>query len=224
VRPSWQNGSTGRHPGWPATLGPLVVPAGTLRLRPPRLRDGAQWSRTRLRDRDYFENWEPASVGTWEDRHALLAWPPQWYALRSLARHGHTMPFMITIDGEVAGQITIGNVVRGGLCSAWVGYWVASHLAGKGVATAALALAVDHCFAAGGLHRVEATVRPENVASIRVLTKTGFRQEGLFRRYLDVAGEWRDHFCYAMTAEETEHIAFGLEGRLLAKGWARPVE
>ena len=33
------------------------------------------------------------------------------------------------------------------------------------------------------LHRVEATVRPENAASRAVLTKVGFREEGLLRRY-----------------------------------------
>ena len=71
------------------------------------------------------------------------------------------------------------------------------------MATAAVALVVDHAFAAAGLHRLEATVRPENAASLRVLTKAGFRQEGLFQRYLDVAGDWRDHYCFAVTAEET---------------------
>ena len=54
---------------------------------------------------------------------------------------------------------------------------------------------VDHCFGRVGLHRLEATVRPENLASLRVLAKLGFREEGLFRRYLDVDGAWRDHFA-----------------------------
>jgi [ribosomal protein S5]-alanine N-acetyltransferase len=26
----------------------------------------------------------------------------------------------------------------------------------------------------------------------------------LFRRYLDVDGGWRDHFCFALTAEEVQ--------------------
>ena len=52
------------------------------------------------------------------------------------------------------------------------------------------------------LHRVEATVRPENAASRAVLAKAGFREEGLLRRYLDVDGAWRDHLLVALTAEE----------------------
>jgi ribosomal-protein-alanine N-acetyltransferase len=60
-------------------------------------------------------------------------------------------------------------------------------------------------------------VRPENTPSTRVLTKLGFRQEGLFRRYLDVAGGWRDHLCFALT---TEDVPSGLVTRLVAAGHA----
>jgi ribosomal-protein-alanine N-acetyltransferase len=52
------------------------------------------------------------------------------------------------------------------------------------------------------LHRVEATVRPENVASRAVLAKVGFREEGLLRRYLQVDAAWRDHTLLALTVEE----------------------
>ncbi len=207
----------GRHPGWPATLGPLQVPAGLVAVRGPRLFDGGAWSRIRLRDREHLERWEPTAPGTWEDRNAMLAWPGQWSSLRALARRGMTLPFVITVDGQLAGQVTVGNVIRGSLCSAWVGYWVASHVIGGGAAPAAVALVVDHCFMMAGLHRIEATVRPENKASLRVLEKLGFREEGLFRRYLDVAGGWRDHLCLAVT---TEDVPDGLVGRLLADGRA----
>ncbi|MFI9010553.1 GNAT family N-acetyltransferase [Actinosynnema sp. NPDC053489] len=209
----------GRHPGWPARLGPLRVPAGVVELRPPKLRDASAWSRARLRDRAYLEDWEPTATEGWHERNSALAWPAQWSSLKSLARRGQALPFMITVDGEPAGQITVGNIVRGSLRSAWVGYWVAADRARGGVATAALALVVDHSFGEGGLHRLEATVRPENRASLRVLAKAGFREEGLFLRYLDVAGDWRDHLCFAMTAEEASPE--GLVRRLVAQGYAR---
>ncbi|PPK70378.1 ribosomal-protein-alanine N-acetyltransferase [Actinokineospora auranticolor] len=193
------------------------MPAGVVELRVPRLFDARAWSRVRLRDRAYLENWEPAAPGAWGERNSPSAWLGQWSTLRALARRGATLPFVITLDGRLVGQVTVGNVVRGSLCSAWVGYWVAADAAGGGVATAATALAVDHCFVDAGLHRVEATVRPENAASLAVLGKLGFRQEGLFRRYLDVAGGWRDHLCLALT---TEDIPTGLVNRLVAGGKA----
>lgn len=205
----------GRHPGWPIRLGPMRVAAGQVELRPVRLRDAFEWSRLRLRDEAYLREWEPESDGTWAQRFAPMSWPVQCFGVRAIARRGQTLPFAVTLDGRLAGQLTVGNVVRGALRSAWVGYWVESGAAGGGVATAAVAMAVDHVFSRVGLHRVEATVRPENKASLRVLAKLGFRDEGLLLRYLEVDGAWRDHRLLALTREE---VGSGLVTHLIADG------
>ncbi|WP_422745057.1 GNAT family N-acetyltransferase [Mycobacterium sp. WMMD1722] len=194
--------SSSAHPGWPTSTGPVRVPGGVVRLRPVRLRDGATWSRIRLADRAHLEPWEPVTGVEWSLRHAMSSWPSVCSGLRSEARKGRMLPYAIELDGQFAGQLTIGNVTHGALRSAWIGYWVASDVIGGGVATAALALGVDHCFGPVMLHRVEATVRPENAASRRVLAKVGFREEGLLKRYLEVDGAWRDHLLVAVTAEE----------------------
>ena len=159
--------------------------------------------------------------GGWARRNAPAEWPGRWVQLRSAARRGHALPFAVTLEGRFVGHVMIGNVLREPLMSAYVGYWVDATVTGGGVITAAVALALDHCFDVVGLHRMEATVRPENAASIRVLEKLGFRQEGLFRRYLEIEGAWRDNFCYAMTADEQP--PGGRAGRLVAEGRATQV-
>ncbi|CDO07029.1 N-acetyltransferase GCN5 [Mycolicibacterium cosmeticum] len=184
--------------------GPIRVPAGMVGLRPIRLRDGAQWSRLRLADQAHLEPWEPSADVSWEVRHAISSWPAVCSGLRGEARKGRMLPYVIELDGQFAGQITIGNVTHGALRSAWIGYWVAKQFTGSGVATAALALGLDHAFGPVMLHRVEATVRPENQASRAVLAKAGFREEGLLQRYLDVDGAWRDHLLVAITIEEVQ--------------------
>lgn len=183
-------------------VGPLRVPAGVIRLRPVRMRDAAQWSRIRLADRAHLEPWEPSAGVDWTVRHTVSSWPAVCSSLRSEARKGRMLPYAIELDGEFCGQLTIGNVIHGALRSAWIGYWVSSSATGGGVATGALALGLDHCFGPVRLHRVEATVRPENVASRAVLAKVGFREEGLLRRYLEVDGAWRDHLLMGLTAED----------------------
>ncbi len=188
-------------------MGPLKVAGGMVRLRPVRMRDAAQWSRIRLADRAQLEPWEPTADADWTRRQSMSSWPAVCSGLRTEARNGRMLPFAIELDGEFCGQLTIGNVTHGALRSAWIGYWVASSVTGRGVATAALALGVDHCFGPVMLHRVEATVRPENVASRRVLAKVGFREEGLLQRYLDVDGAWRDHLLVAITVEEVRGSA-----------------
>ena len=175
---------------------------GAVQLRPVRMRDAAQWSKTRLADRAQLERWEPTTDVDWVRRQTISSWPSVCSGLRAEARKGRMLPFAIELDDEFCGQLTVGNVTHGALRSAWIGYWVASAAAGRGVATGALALGVDHCFGPVRLHRVEATVRPENVASRRVLAKVGFREEGLLQRYLDVDGGWRDHLLVAITVEE----------------------
>ena len=66
----------------------------------------------------------------------------------------------------------------------------------------AVALAADHCFTAVGLHRIEVNIRPENAASLRVVEKLGFREEGPRSAFLHIAGAWRDHRSFALTPEE----------------------
>jgi [ribosomal protein S5]-alanine N-acetyltransferase len=213
-------GSRSQHPGWPMPVGHLRVAAGLVRLRPVRLRDGAQWSRTRLVDRAHLEPWEPSTDMDWELRHSVSAWPSVCSGLRSEARKGRMLPYAIELDGQFAGQLTIGNVTHGALRSAWIGYWVASECTGGGVATAALAMGLDHCFGPVMLHRVEATVRPENAASRAVLAKAGFREEGLLKRYLDVDGAWRDHLLVAMTIEELDGSVASVLVRAGHASWA----
>jgi ribosomal-protein-alanine N-acetyltransferase len=205
------------HPGWPATVGPIRVDGGILRLRPVRMRDAAQWSRIRLAGREQLEPWEPTTDTDWVRRQTVSSWPSVCSGLRGEARRGRMLPFAIELDGEFCGQLTIGNVTHGALRSAWIGYWVSSAVTGRGVATGALALGLDHCFGPVTLHRVEATVRPENLASRRVLAKVGFREEGLLRRYLDVDRAWRDHLLLAITVEEVQG---SVAGKLVRGGQA----
>ncbi|GGK49246.1 putative ribosomal-protein-alanine acetyltransferase RimJ [Nocardia camponoti] len=169
-----------------------------------------------MRDRAHLEPWEPTGRGAWEARNHASNWPSLWTSLKAEARRGAMIPLVIEVDGQFSGQLTIGNITRGALRSAWIGYWVAKDLGGQGVATAALALGLDHCFGPVGLHRVEATVRPENHASQAVLRNVGFREEGVLRRYLDVDGAWRDHLLVGLTIEEVQSTVVGrlvLEGR-----------
>ena len=44
-----------------------------------------------------------------------------------------------------------------------------------------------------GLHRIEANVMPGNKASLRVLEKNHFVNEGLSKYYLNIIGIWEDH-------------------------------
>jgi len=194
-------GRDGGMRGWPARLS-----HGAVGLRPLRLRDASAWSEVRTRNQTWLEPWEGAPEAqerlSWADRHTPAVYAVLLRSLRREARSGRAFPFAITYEGRLAGQVSVSNVVRGAFDSGSVGYWVDRRVAGRGVVPTAVALAVDHVFEGGGLHRVEANVRPENDASLAVVRKLGFRQEGRHERYLYIDGGWRDHLTFALVRDD----------------------
>jgi ribosomal-protein-alanine N-acetyltransferase len=70
--------------------------------------------------------------------------------------------------------------------------------------TDGMRLVTRYAFDEMKLHRVEANIQPDNIASIALVRKCGFRLEGFSPRYLQVFGEWRDHERWALLADEME--------------------
>ena len=200
--------------GWPATL-----VGGRVGVRPLRLRDAEAWSELRVRNEAWLTPWEGRSPElhrtgpAWTERHSPGAFVAMHRAMRKESRVGRSLPFGVTWDGRLCGQVTVANVVRGAFESATMGYWVDGDLAGRGITPTAVALVADHCFSEVGLHRLEINVRPENAASRRVAVKLGFREEGLMKDYLFIDGAWRDHVGYALTAPEAEDGLLARVGR-----------
>ena len=213
IRAGWD-----RRPGWPAQLGPVDVGGQPLSLRPLRRADGSLWRAQRIRDRALLEPWDATSERDWAARHSAASWRLHRASLHAAARLGESMPFAITLADRFVGQLTVGGIQRGPVRSAWLGYWVESSVQGRGVATSAVALVVGHGFGTAGLHRMEATVALDNLASQAVLHRLGFRQEGRLLRYLDVGGSWTDHLLFAVTAEEVP----GGSAQLLTRAAGRP--
>jgi [ribosomal protein S5]-alanine N-acetyltransferase len=179
----------------------VTLAHGPVGLRPLRRSDAAVWAEVRRRNARWLAPWEasspaPAAPAT------PVGFPAMVRRLHREARAGSILPFAVTYAGDLCGQLTVGGITWGSLCSAHVGYWLDEALAGRGVMPTAVALAVDHCFAVLGLHRIEINVRPENAASLRVARKLGFREEGLRREYLHIAGDWRDHISFALVRNE----------------------
>jgi ribosomal-protein-alanine N-acetyltransferase len=189
---------------------PVELSEGRVGLRPLRLRDSTAWREVRIRNAEWLRQWEATSPEPAHHRGVGRRDVPR--RLKTEAREGRTLPFVVTYDGVLVGQLTVGGIAWGSLRSAHVGYWIDQRVAGRGVMPTAVALATDHCFAIG-LHRVEINIRPENVASRRVVEKLGFRPEGLRPSFLHIDGAWRDHLSFALVADE-------IPGGLVAR-WRR---
>lgn len=106
---------------------------------------------------------------------------------------GRTLPFTLVAGDVPVGGINLGGIALGPLRSGGVGYWIDEAWTGKGLATAAVEEVCRIARDELGLHRIEAGTLVDNLASQRVLAKTGFEQYGLAPRFLHIDGAWRDH-------------------------------
>lgn len=180
---------------WPVEL--HEPPVG---LRPLRYRDGRHWAEIRQRNAEWLKPWEATAPP--ESKSPGMSFRQMVRMHAAQARADEAASWAITYEGRLAGQIGVSNIVWGSARSGTVGYWIDGALAGRGIMPTALALATDYCFFSAGLHRLEVNIRPENHASLRVVEKLGFREEGMRRRLLHIDDAWRDHRSFALTAEE----------------------
>lgn len=110
-----------------------------------------------------------------------------------VSHHG----FVVEVKGQLAGAVNLTNIVMGAFCSGYLGYYAFTGFEGRGLMTAGLNAVVRHAFQHLGLHRVEANIQPGNAASLALVQRCGFQQEGYSPRYLKIGGRWRDHERWA---------------------------
>ncbi|MDN4471912.1 GNAT family N-acetyltransferase [Demequina zhanjiangensis] len=168
-------------------------------LRRLRRRDEREWLALRDRNREWLRPWE-ATAPPGQTSRAITFGEMVRREAREW-RRATAYPMAIEVEGALVGRVSVTGITWGPECGGSIGYWVSEHRAGEGIAPRAVTLAADYAYAQG-LHRLEIAMRPDNVPSIRVARKVGFRDEGLRRSYLYIDGAWRDHRVFALTAQE----------------------
>jgi RimJ/RimL family protein N-acetyltransferase len=88
--------------------------------------------------------------------------------------------------------------------------WYKLHLDhwGKGYGTEALNRILDIGFGVLKLHRIQAGCAVDNIASIKVLEKTGMIREGRGRQLLPLKSGWSDNFHYAILETDERNTTF----------------
>ncbi len=115
---------------------------------------------------------------------------------------GAAAELAIVVDGSLAGAVGL-RLVGPDPGAGEIGYWVATAVQGRGVASTAARLLSDFGFSTLGLRRVELNAAVANVASRRVAEKAGFELEGVRRAWRLVGGVPTDHALYSRIATAT---------------------
>jgi ribosomal-protein-alanine N-acetyltransferase len=185
----------------PNDFGPIIE-SELVMLRTPQMSDYPAWAELRASSREFLVPWEPR----WAMDELTRA------SFRRRVRHyqrdlrediGYALFLYSVATGGLVGGVTLCNVRRGVTQSCTLGYWIGAQYAQQGYMTAAVRAVVPFVFDSLDLHRLEAACLPANTASMRLLEKTGFKREGLARRYLRINGGWQDHLLYALLDSDT---------------------
>lgn len=184
----------------PIETGP-VIHAGHSYLRVPQMSDFNEWSTLRSVSREFLCPWEP----TWpSDDLTRSAFRRRVKRYTRDIREDHAYPFFIfnSSDDTLVGGLTFSNIRRGVSQACSLGYWIGAPHARQGHMSRAVKATIPFVFDALKLHRLEAACLPSNRASISLLRKCGFTEEGYARRYLCINGIWQDHLLFALLSED----------------------
>lgn len=109
-------------------------------------------------------------------------------------------------DEKIVGAINLSQIFRKAFQNAYLGYSLGVKYTGNGFMTEAINLVLKYAFKDLKLHRVEANIQPHNTASIEVVKRCGFTQEGFSPKYLKIGGKWRDHERWAIIQENWKKL------------------
>jgi len=167
-------------------------------LRAPRATDAAAFVEAARASRALHAAWVVAP----RTRRAFETYVARFGASRARERAHVGYLALRRDDDSLVGVFNFSEIVRGSFQSAYLGYYGFKGNTGQGLMKEALRVALDAAFGPLSLHRVEVNIQPRNARSIGLVTSLGFTKEGFSRRYLRIAGRWRDHMRFAMLAED----------------------
>lgn len=174
-------------------------------LRPLRAADYDAWMHLRWVNSQWLKPWEPTDP---TGQAPAISYRQMLRSQRVAAKQGTAYSWVITTpvpglrSGRLIGQVSLSGLQYGAARTGSIGYWIDHGHAGRGFTPEAVALVCNHGYQDLKLHRLEINIRPENAASLRVVEKLRFRDEGLRERFLHIDGRWCDHRTFALNRED----------------------
>jgi len=170
-------------------------------LRVPQMADFEPWADLREASRSFLSPWEPIWPHDDLTRTAFrLRIKRYWRDIED----DQAYPFFVcdSVSGTLVGGLTLSNVRRGVAQMASCGYWIGEAYSQRGYMTDAVRTVIPYAFDHLRLHRLEAACLPSNEASIRLLRKCRFGEEGIARKYLKINGRWEDHLLFGLVSSD----------------------
>jgi len=110
----------------------------------------------------------------------------------------------IEVEGEAAGGIGLHGLKDVYRYNGEIGYWLSEQHWGKGFMSYAVGLMVEYAFVQTHWLRLFACIYENNLSSMRVLEKNGFKLEAIHRRAVMKEGKLQDEHLFAILKEDWE--------------------
>lgn len=146
-------------------------------------------------DANKFQSWIPVNLQDVENfiqrNIKEFNQPESWYQVLITDKHANTVIGDIGIHffGNENLQVELGITLD-------------KNFQGKGYASEALEGIIDFLFNNLNKHRIITSVDPDNLNSIKLMERLGFRKEGNFIKSLFWKGAWVDDIVYAMLHDD----------------------
>lgn len=106
--------------------------------------------------------------------------------------------YRLSDPDRIIGTASFSHIDKGVYRSCIIGYKLLPEFHKQGYALEALATLISAIFAEDHIHRIEAFVLPDNIASINLLTRLGFECEGTARSIIRLNNGYVDHLRYVL--------------------------
>jgi ribosomal-protein-alanine N-acetyltransferase len=136
----------------------------------------------------------------WKDRQAATRLLTE---IRNAFKNRQSIDWGIArqTDNKLVGTVTLFHLESNNY-RAEIGFALGRAYWGNGYAQETLQALLAYAFHELGLHRIEADVEPRNAASIKLLRRLGFREEGYLRERWLVNGEVQNSLLYGLLRKE----------------------
>lgn len=175
---------------------PLLLQEENIFLRLPTKLDYIQWVNLRNKNQAFLGRWEPDGSfqkTSYRNFKLRVKWAKKGF------KDGKVLSLLIfqKSSKQLIGSITLENIMTRPFYSGRIGYWLGSEYYRLGYMSSAISCIIDFSEKKWGVSKVYAATLPDNTASINLLKKLNFYNEGVCKKYLRIKGIWRDHLIFS---------------------------
>lgn len=183
---------------------PHIIHTKRLTIISARPEHSTQYLDFKIRNKSFHKEWSPIFPEDYYSISGITKLLERWCDEFEKEQSFRFLIFNKNNKDKIIGDIAFSNIVHGAFLSCHLGYSLDKDNIKRGFMVEALISAIDFFFKDKKFHRIEANIIPKNAASINLVKKLNFREEGLARKYLKINGKWEDHIHFTLLNEAIE--------------------